>query len=60
MIRKLLTHISLILALVTLVFLILYQFNPGIFILPFFQVILLLFCVVTLTTSIVMIVRHRA
>jgi hypothetical protein len=57
LIKKLIPHVCIILALVALTFLVLEQFNPLLG-RPFFQVILLLFCIAAITTSAFLIVAN--
>jgi hypothetical protein len=52
---QLIPHISIAFALVTLTFLILYQFNPSIIVSDFVQVIFYIFCILSLATSVLMI-----
>ena len=59
MIKKLMPHVLMILSLVTLTLLILYQFNPGIFVTSFFQVTLLIFCIAAIITSAILIAHNK-
>lgn len=58
-IMQLLPHISIALGLVTLTLLILYQFNPSIIVSDFAQVVFYIFCILSLTTSVVLIFYQR-
>lgn len=58
MVKRLIPHINIILALVTLTFLILGQFNP-LLTKMFFQVVLLLFCLAALVNSAFLIACNR-
>ena len=59
MIRKIIPHISLTLAVATFAFLIFYHFNPGIFVTVYYQVVLFFFCVFATASSILMIIANR-
>jgi hypothetical protein len=58
-IRKFIPHLCLSLALATLTFLVLYHFNPGIFVTFYFQIVLLLFCLAAIVSSIMLIISDK-
>lgn len=51
MLKKLIPHICIILALFTITYVILNEFNPSFFSMDFFKVTLIVFCVATLVAS---------
>lgn len=59
MLKKLIPHICIILALFTITYVILNEFNPSFFSMSFFKVTLIIFCVVTLLASGLLIAHNR-
>ena len=57
--KRVLSHICVILSLVTLTFLVLDQFNPTFFGKPFFHVTLLIYCLCVLSFSAISVARSR-
>ena len=57
--KRVLSHICVILSLVTLTFLVLDQFNPTFFGKPFFHVTLLIYCLCVLAFSAIVVARSR-
>ena len=59
MLRKLIPHVCIILALVTITYVILNQFNPSFFSRNFFKVLLLVYSVITLIAAGFLIADNR-
>ena len=59
MLRKLIPHICIILALFIITYVILNEYNPSFFSMSFFKVTLIIYCVATLLMSAILIAINR-